>query len=434
MKITQRGITRRNFITKAAAATFAAPLIVPRSVLGAPGKAAPGDRITVGMIGMGKMAHGNHIRALLDLDDVRVVAVCDVDTTRRELAKQKVDERYAANAAGGCDAYSDYRRVLERDDVDAVLIATPDHWHAIPIIEAAKAGKDIYCEKPLTLNIHEAQRVIQAVRKHDRVFQTGSQQRSSVFGKFRLACELIRSGRIGRVKTVHVGVGGPSGWCDLPEEPMEPGLDWDRWLGQAPLRPYNSILSPRGMHNHFPKWRPYREYSGGSMTDMGAHHFDIAQWALGMDRSGPVEIIPPDDPEATTGVKFVYADGVEMIHGGEPGCTFQGTNGTLRIGRGVLASDPEEIVTEPLGADEVYLFDSPGHHRNWIDCIRSRAVPVADVEIGARSVTVCHLGNLAYWHHRRMRWDPAAWRFVDDPEADTWLDGPRRDPWQLPEA
>src|SRR5574340_1231176 len=224
----------------------------------------------------------------------------------------------------------------------------------------------------------------------------GSQQRSNVFGPFRQAVEFLRSGRLGEIKTVSVGVGGPSRWCDLPEEPMEPGLDWGMWLGAAPMRPYNSTLSPRGVHNHFPAWRSYREYAGGGHSDMGAHHYDIAQWALGMDESGPVEIIPPEDPKAGHGVKYIFANGVEMTHGGPSGCVFTGTKGTLHIDRGKLTSEPEAVVKEPLRADEVHLYQSPGHHRNWIDCIRSRKRPVADVEIGARTVTIVHLGNLAY--------------------------------------
>lgn len=425
-------ITRRKFL-RGSAVAVAAPVITPSSVFGGQNRTAPSERITVGFVGTGKMANDYHLRTLLNFADVQALAVCDVDTTRRQHAKRRVDERYGTpSTTKGCQAYNDFRQMLARDDIDAVLIATPDHWHAIPIIEACKAGKDVYCEKPLTLTIREARVVIDAVRKYDRVFQTGSQQRSGVFGKFPLACELIRSGRIGRVKTVRVGVGGPSKWCDLPAEPMEPGLDWDMWLGQSPMRPYNSILSPRGVHNHFPQWRRYREYSGGSMTDMGAHHFDIAQWALDMDHSGPVEVIPPDDPNANTGVKYIYANGVEMIHGGPQGCTFEGTEGKLYIGRGVLKSEPESIVKEPLGQNDVHLFRSPGHHRNWIDCIRTRQRPVADVEIGARSVTVCHLGNMAYWYRRRLRWDPQNWQFVGDEEANQWLDRQRRDPWQLP--
>jgi len=360
MRGRNRSITRRRFGKGAVAAAVAAPAVVPRSVFAGEEKAPPSERVMVGFIGCGKMANDYHLRTLLKFGDVQALAVCEVDTTRREHAKKRVEDAYGKDATyQGCDQYVDFREVIARDDVDAVCIATPDHWHAIPIIEACKAGKDVYCEKPLTLTIAEAKASIDAVRKHNRVLQTGSQQRSSVFGPFRLACELVRSGRLGQIKTVQVGVGGPSRWCDLPEEPMEPGLDWDLWLGQAPVRPYNSVLSPRGVHDHFPAWRAYREYSGGSMTDMGAHHFDIAQWALGMDESGPVEIIPPEDPKATHGVKYVYANGVEMVHGGPGGCVFEGTEGKLHINRGHLSSEPEDIVKEPLGDDEVHLYQSP---------------------------------------------------------------------------
>jgi len=433
MKKPTSRITRRQFVEGAAAAVVGVPMIVPRSVFGAEEQAPPSERITVGFIGCGKMANDYHLSTLLRFGDVQALAVCEVDKTRRQHAKKRVEDAYSKNGDyKGCDEYTDFRELIARDDVDAVVIAAPDHWHAIPIIEACKAGKDVYCEKPLTLTIAEAKTCIDAVRKHGRVMQTGSQQRSSVFGKFRLACELVRSGRLGKVTTVHVGVGGPSRPCDLPEEPIEPGLDWNMWLGQAPERPYHSILSPRGLHNHFPAWRAYREYSGGSMTDMGAHHYDIAQWALDMDQSGPVRIIPPEDPKATRGVKYIYANGVEMIHGGPGGCVFEGTEGKLHINRRHLSSEPESIVQDPLADDEVHLYESPGHHRDWLNAIRSRQRPVADVEIGARSVTVCHLGNLAYWNHRELKWDPEAWRFVDDEEANQWLDRPRRDPWQLP--
>jgi predicted dehydrogenase len=186
------------------------------------------------------------------------------------------------------------------------------------------------------------------------------------------------------------------------------------------------------VHNHFPAWRNYREYAGGGHADMGAHHYDIAQWCLGMDASGPVEIVPPEDPQATSGVKYIYANGIVMTHGGPSGCVFTGSEGQLHIDRGVLTSEPASIVQEPLGAKEVHLYESPGHHRDWINCIRSRQRPVADVEIGARSVAIVILGNLAYWHHRKLRWDPQAWQFPGDAEANAWLDRERRDPWQLP--
>ena len=423
-------ITRRGFVRGVAAATVAAPIIVPGSVLGGDEKEAPSERLTLGFIGIGKMNRG-HLGRFLGYSDVQVLAVCDVDTTRREHAKKTVEDRYSKDATyKGCDAYVDYRELIARKDIDAVVIAAPDHWHTHPIVEACKAKKDIYCEKPLTLTIAEAKLSIDAVRKHDVVFQTGSQQRSG--REFRLACELVRNGRIGKIQRVDVGVGGPSQWCDLPEEEMEPGLDWNFWLGQAPTRPYNAILSPRGVHDHYPRWRSYREYSGGSMTDWGAHHFDIAQWGLGMDESGPVEIIPPEDAGATTGVKYVYESGVEVIHGGTGGVTFVGTDGEIFVTRGKLSSKPEEIIKQPIGDDEIHLYESPGHQRDWLDCIRARKRPICDVEIGARSVTVCHLGNLVYWNRRKLRWDPKKWEFPGDAEANGWRDRVRRDPWQLP--
>ena len=436
MSNNETSISRRTFLRGSAAVLAAAPTIVPASALGRAGHRAPSERIAIGFIGCGKMANDFHLPTLLGFADVQALAVCDVDTNRREHAKQRVQAAYEkeARTTKECAEYNDFRELIARKDIDAVVIVTPEHWHAIPIIEAVKAGKDVYCEKPLTLTLAESKRCIEAVRKHKRVLQTGSQQRSNVFGDFRQACEFIRSGRIGDVKSVTVGVGAPSVLCDLPEEPMEPGLDWNLWLGTAPNRAYNSVLSPRGVHNHFPAWRNYREYSGGGHADMGAHHYDIAQWALDMDHSGPVEIIPPEDPMATQGVKFIYANGVEMTHGGPSGCVFTGTKGTLTIDRGVLKSDPQELVQEPLKPGEVHLFQSPGHHRNWIDCIRSRETPICDVETGCRSVALVQLGNLAYWHHRRLKWDPEKWQFVGDREANRWLDRERRDPWQLPRA
>ncbi len=432
-------ITRRDLLKRSAAAT--APLFIPASVLGRGGQKPPSERITVGIIGVGFQARG-HLNLLIRHPDTKVLAVCDVDTNRRENAKHIAEEWYSADTSigtyKGCAAYRDFRELIARPDIDAVLIGTPDHWHCIPAVEAVKAGKDVYCEKPLSLTIAEAKLMMDAVRKYNRVFQTGSQQRSD--REFRVACEAVRNGRIGKVKQVYVAVGGPSRWCDLPEEPMEPGLDWDFWLGQAAPRAYNSVLSPRGIHNFFPNWRAYREYSGGGMTDWGAHHFDIAQWGLGMDHSGPVEVIPPEKPETGQGVRFLYANGVEMIHGSHQdpdgqtrgGVHFVGEHGIVYVDRGQLMSWPEEIVKAPLGPNEKPLYKSPGHHQDWFNCIRSRKRPICDVEIGARSVTVCHLGNLAYWYGRKLRWDPEHWRFVNDPEACCLMDRPRRDPWHLP--
>jgi predicted dehydrogenase len=383
----------------------------------------------MGFIGMGKQ--NRYLLGKFLHKGTQVVAVCDVDTTRRESAKQIVDDAYARKALAGyqgCATYSDFRELLARKDIDAVCVATPDHWHAIIVIAAAKAKKDIFCEKPLSLTIPEARAMVKAVRKHQRVLQTGSMQRSAP--EFYKACMLVRNGRLGPIKQVIVDVGTSSRWCDLPEEPMEPGLDWNMWLGPAPLRGYNSILSPRGIPKDFPAWRDYREYSGGGMTDWGAHHFDIAQWGLGMDDSGPVEIIPPADPSAQTGVRFIYANGTEVIHGKSGGVLFIGTEGQILVNRGKFKITPESLGAEPLPENGVQLYKSTDHYQDFLDCVKSRKRPICDVEIGCRSVSVCHLGNLAYWYRRTLHWDPAKERFIGDAEANTWLDRKRRAPWQ----
>ena len=429
---TENQFNRRQFLKTTATLAVAAPTILPSAVWGA--ATGPNDRLTLGFIGMGKQNSGL-LGGFIRNKGTQVVAVCEVDTTRREAAKKRVEDFYAAQtdkgSFKGCEAYKDFRELIARKDIDAVVIATPDHWHALNVIAAADAGKDIYCEKPLSLTIAEARAMVNAVRRNKRIFQTGSMQRSS--REFLKACELVRNGRIGKVKTVIVGVGGPSKWCDLPEEAMEPGLDWDFWLGPAPVRPYNSVLSPRGVHDHFPNWRSYREYSGGAMTDWGAHHFDIAQWGLGMDDSGPVEIIPPGDPSAGTGVRYLYANGVEMIHdsSNSDGVTFIGTDGKIFVNRGKFRTEPESIGQEPLGDKAIRLYASSNHGQDWLNCVRSRKLPICDVEIGCRSVTVCHLGNLAYWNHRRLTWDPKKERFIGDKEANTWLDRAKRAPWKL---
>jgi len=354
-----------------------------------------------------------------------------VDTKRREHSKKTVEEFYKAKLETdfkGCAEYKDFRELIARKDIDAVIIAAPDHWHAYIAIAACNAGKDVYCEKPLSLTVREARGMVTAARQNDRVFQTGSMQRSS--SEFRKACELVRNGRLGKIQKVIVDVGGPSVPCNLAEEPMEPGLDWDLWLGPAPMRPYNSILSPRGVHQHFPNWRNYREYSGGMMTDWGAHHFDIAQWGLGMDESGPVEIIPPEDPKADKGLRYVYANGVEMLHGNSGGVLFVGTEGKILVNRGKFEATPAKLGEEPLPDNAIRLYRSDNHAKDFLDCVRSRKRPICDVEVGCRSVTVCHIGNIAYWTHKRLKWDPAKETFLDDSEANKWLDRDKRGPWK----
>ena len=445
---TRNSITRRDFVKAAAGLAVAGPLIITTPIRAVAGRAAPNDRIVMGFIGPGKQGFG-HVRRLLRSNDVQVVAVCDVDTSRREFARKTVDEQYAKAKTGfkGCTAYKDFRELLARDDINAVLIATPDHWHAIPVIVAAQAGKDIYCEKPLSLTIHEARQMAKAVRKNNVIFQTGSQQRTEFNGNFIKAVEYVRSGRIGKVTTVIVNTGGPSRDCNLPEEPVPDGLDWDFWLGPAPKRGYNKVLCPAGIptkptkemgdvawYDNYPNWRGYKDYSGGGMTDFGAHHFDIAQWGLNMDNSGPVEIHPPDGKDYTR-LTYKYANGVVMYHtGGKADVTFIGPGGKIEVSRGSIRSDPESILKEPLGSNDLHLNVNQGHHENWLSCIRSRKLPIADVEAGCRSVTVCHLGNLAYWNKRALKWDPEKERFIGDDEANTWLDRPKRAPWKLPEV
>jgi predicted dehydrogenase len=322
--------------------------------------------------------------------------------------------------------------MLQDASLDAVVICTPDHWHVNPVLDAAAAGKDIYCEKPLTLTLAEGKLMMDAVRKHRRVFQTGSQQRTEYDHRFATACELVRGGRIGKVLTVHVGVADPPVRCDLPEESTEPGLEWDRWLGPAPARPYHSELSPRGLHNHYPRWRRYSEYSGGYLADMGAHHFDIAQWGLGRDTSGPVRVEPPKDEKALRGATLIYDDGVRLVHGGPSGTTFIGTDGVIAVDRGRLHSVPESILKDGLPESAARLPRHKDHIQNWVDCMRSRERCICDVEVGARSAAVCHLANLAYRERRVLTWDPTGWTFRGESGPSKLMDNTRRDAYALP--
>lgn len=431
-------VSRRGFIGGAVAA-LAVPAMIPRHVLGDEKNVPANEKIVLGLVGIGKMMLDSHLPHFVRMPEVKVVAVCDVDTTRREAGKKRVDDAYGS---ADCRAYVDYREILARNDIDAIACATPDHWHAMIILDACKAGKDMYCEKPLTNNLMEAKAVMDAVNGSKIIFQTGSQQRANK--NFRIACEMVRNGRIGQLKQIQVGVGGPPTPCKLPGEEMEPGLDWDRWLGPAPMRPYHSVLSPRGVHKHFPAWRSFCEYGGGGMTDWGAHHFDIAQWALDMDKSGPVEIVLPDNPKLGSGVKYRYANGVEVLHGGPSGITFIGTDGEIFADRGKVTSKPEEIVKTPIGDNDVHLYLAPGHshsgHRqDWVNCVRSRQQPNCPIEVGARSVAVCHLGNVAYLHadeigSKSLQWDPEKWEFVGNDAANKWRDYPypRRQGYELP--
>lgn len=426
-RATRRDVMRLGAAGLLGLAGLGAPALGARGVRR---RAGANDQITLGLIGMG-IQNRYHLGAFLGRENVRVLAVCDVDTKRREHCKRAADEKYGTK---DCAAYNDYRDLLAREDIDAVVIGTPDHWHAIQVVAACRAKKDVYCEKPLSFTLREGKAMIDAVRANERVLQTGSQQRTEYGGKFRLACEIVRSGRIGEIVCVNVGIhameGSPTARpCDLPAEDLEPGLDWDRWLGPAPKRAYHSILSPRGVHNHYPNWRLYREYSGGMITDWGAHMFDIAQWGLGMDESGPVEVHPPAREGFEWGARLVYPSGVEVTHAGPTGVTFMGTNGWVHVSREDLRASREEIVKEPLPA-EARLHEETDHREDWLKCLATRKRPVCDVEIGARTSAVCHLVNLAYWHRTSLRWDPQKWGFAGGADP-AWFDVERRTGYEL---
>jgi predicted dehydrogenase len=427
---TSRRVTRRSFLA-ASAAGLAAPLVLTPAARADREGQGPNGRINLGFIGIGMMGRG-HLGSFLGNRGGQVVACCDVHRGRLDDAVARVHRAYArerkAGTYRGCASYNDFRELLGRRDIDAVVIATPDHWHAIPAILAARARKDIYCEKPLSLTLAEGRAMVRAARENDVVFQTGSQQRTEFNGNFRKAVEYVRSGRIGRVRRVRVGVGGPARACDLPAEQTPGDVDWNFWNGPSPERAYSHVLCPTGIHNHFPAWRDYKEYAGGALADMGAPHFDIAQWALDMDASGPTEIHPP--ATGNSGLRFVYASGIEMIHGGPSGCTFEGTDGTIYVDRPVIRSTPETILQQPLGERDFHLpIVGTSHRQNWLDCVRSRRRPVADVEIGARSAAVCQLGNIGYWLRRDLRWDPSREEFVGDDEANRLRSRRNRTPW-----
>jgi len=422
-------------------------MLLPRSVFGAD---APSKRITMGFVGMGTQSRGL-LHGFLGSSMVRVVAVCDVDTTRRNDAKAKVDKYYSNSPEKGepCAAYNDFRELVARKDIDAVCIATPDHWHAINTLAALRAGKDVYCEKPLTHNIHEAIEVIRAVDANKRVLQTGSMQRSSK--EFRVACELVLNGAIGKVQRVECSFGDPAVGCDLGEEPMEPGLDWNLWVGPAPMRPYNSVLSPRGLHPHFPNWRAYKEFGGGMVTDWGAHHLDIAQWGLGMDNSGPVEVRPPEKSGAKRGAKLVYANGVTVEHKDGFGVHFYGSDGEVLVNRGqfvfkrgseVVASftgqkdtncslEVQKAEQEFLKDAKIKLYASSNHLTDFLNCVQSRKKPITSEQVGGRSAICCHLMNLAYFHGKTLKWNPEKLAFAAGSGDAKWLTREYRGPWSV---
>ncbi len=428
---------RRQFL-KASAAAAAAPTIVPSSVFAKPGEPAPSDRVVVGSVGTGDLGRRHHLAGkLLPNKRIEVAAVCDVDRNHRDQAAKDIFDRTGRVV----EAYKDFRDLCDRQDIDAVLIAVPDHWHALASIYAMESGKDVYCEKPLTLTILEGKKMVEAARRYGSVLQTGSQQRSD--RRFRLACELVRNDKIGKLQRVDTYIGGiDSGAWQAPTTPP-PELDWNFWLGPAPYADY----SPNRCHYQF-RW--FSDYSGGKMTDWGAHHNDIAQWGIGADGSGPVKVKGsgtyhengPHDVPGEFDVQYTYANGVELYcHSqGENGIKFTGADGWAFVSRsrielslgGKNLKDYESIVKEfPHESFATKLYASADHHENWLDCIKSRERPICDVEIGYRSVTVCHLGNIAIKLGRELNWNPEKEQFAGDDQANLLVGKPMRAPWHL---
>jgi len=418
---------RRDFL-KTGASAAAGLLIVPRHVLGGSGFVAPSDRINLGYIGVGKQSY-TLLKNIAKVEETIVRAACDVDKKKLAHFVGLATQVNTANVGHQVDAYNDYRELLARQDIDAVVVATPDHWHALNVIDAAKSGKDIYCEKPLALTIDEGRAMVNAVKKYKRVLQTGSMQRSQY--NFRRAAELVRNGYIGEIKEINVAVGEPVKQCDLPTMPTPDYLDWDRWIGPSLYRGYHPTLSPPLEDNKWAWWRGYHGFGGGYITDWGAHMFDIVQWALGMDDSGPVAFVPPEEPGAKNGLYFTYANGIQVNHkpwGKHNAIQFVGKEGKIEVSRQFLRTEPESLKNGELKASDRQLYRSENHYQDWVDAIKKRSKPIADVEIGHRTATVCNAVNIAYELQQPLKWDPRK-EEVDNSYANRLKSRPYRKGW-----
>ncbi len=435
----KNNITRRSFL-KSAAVTIAAPAILPSRVFG---RLAPSDTLQMGCIGLGRQGQGDMQELIYRGLEVgaRVVAVCDVDRHRMEDAQWLAEKIYAQEldkgSYKGCATYHDFRELLSRDDIDGVLIVTPDHWHAAHAITAANAGKDIYLEKPMTHTIAEGRMLVQAVRKKGRILQVGSQQRSSTY--FLLACELVRNQRIGKLHTIKVWLPEDQGTGDPTPAPVPKNLDYEFWLGPAPTAPFaEDRVHPQRNYSR-PGWLQIEQYCRGMITGWGSHMNDIAQWGNGTEDTGPVEVEAkasfPDrglfDVHTTYSSQAKFANGVRLIQEtGEPaGVRFEGDKGWIFVQRGAIEASDREILRQKARDDEIKLTQSSNHMKNFLECMRSRKDPVAPVEVGHRSNSVCVITHIAMKLGRKLKWDPEAERFIGDEEANRWLDYPHREPW-----
>jgi predicted dehydrogenase len=422
-------LSRRQLLRASAlgASAMAAPMVLPSSALGFAGYTAPSNRITFGMIGFGLMMKG-HFSNMLDRKNVQILAVCDVDTTKRETARDRVNAKYGNS---DCACYNEHEKIMERSDIDACFVVTPDHWHVPISLDAVRSGKDVYVEKPMSLTIHEGRVLSDTVRRYGAVLQVGSQQRSEAsFGK---AVEMVRNGWIGKVHTIYANLGTfPEGKV-LEEQAIPKGFDYDRWLGPTPWYPYNE---GRVAGNYGGGWRSYWEYGSRKNGDWGAHHYDIIQFALGMDHSGPDFFFPRGfDDSGCQG--YTYKNG-PTVYRDFPNRTFDsmiefyGDKGAIGVGRaGDLQTDPPALKNQPRSPSEIHLRAPESHHDNFLNAIKTRKRTIADVEIGHRTATICHLSAISERLNRTIKWDPATEEIIGDPEASKWLDRPRRAPYTL---
>lgn len=425
----KKELSRRGFI-KASALAF--PAIVSASAMGANGAVAPSDRIVMGCIGVGSQGTSN-MRAFTRCPMAQIVAVCDVERDHRDEAKRIVDQRYEND---DCKTYHDFRELIGRGDLDAVSLAIPDHWHAILAAAAAKAGLDIYGEKPLARSIRESRAICDAVHRYGRVWQTGSWQRSQKH--FRHACELVRNGKVGTIRRVEVGL-PTGGSCGIkPVKPVPDGLDWNFWLGPAPWREYCDFGNNRCHWD----WRWIMDYSGGQLTDWAGHHIDVAHWGLGFDKTGPIEVegkgFYPDDGLYNAPYKYsfycTYKNGVVIHVGNENrgGAKWIGDDGWVWVDRGGIdASDKNLLKDEAIGPNDIRLYDSGDHHQNFLDCVVSRQETITPVETACRSISVGHLGEIAMLIGRKIKWNPETEEIIGDPAASALLGRAYRKPWTL---
>ena len=449
------GTGSKVLVTSTIAAGF--PSIVPASVFGA---AAPSNRINIGAIGTGRISRAHDLPGIWKHPAARIVAVCDLDSNRVKDAIALVNGHYTKTTGkpyDGVTGYGQYRELLANKDIDAVVISTPDHWHALIAVDAVQAGKDVYLQKPASLTISEGRLLSNAVHRSGRIFQIGSQQRSSP--QFRYAAELVRNGRIGQLKTVYVGLPGDPAGKDEPVMPVPPNLNYDVWLGSTPVVPYteNRVHPQRGYGR--PGWLRCEQFGAGMITGWGAHHIDSAHWGMDTEHTGPIEIsgtaeFPADglwDVHGPFRTEAIYANGVRMIISGEfpNGIRFEGTEGWIFVSRGneaVTASDPiarlkdsqalaasdPKIITSVIGPDEIHLYESKDHHGNWLDCVKTRKQPIAPVEVAHRACSACLLHHIAMKTKRKLFWDPERERFKNDDDANTMLSRPQRPPFALP--